>query len=247
MKNLLVLKVLAGTVLAMLAIFLVAKTRTEWAQRDYVGKAVRDRDVILVGGTGKVTSKPDLALVQIGIYSEGPTVNGVQADNTAKMNRIIESLKSLGIDKADIQTSNYNLQPAIDWSNGRQNIRGYTLSQNISVKVRDLPKIGEALEQSISAGANQINGVTFTIDEPSSLQDQARLKAIEDAKRKAEALASATGLKIIKVVSFSESGGTPPMMPYAGDAMYNQRKEVPQIESGSLDVEMNVSVTFEVR
>jgi uncharacterized protein YggE len=244
------LKWVGAVVLALLGLFLVAKTINTFAERDYIGKAVRDRDLITIGGMGKVTAKPDLAKVDLGIFSEGATVSVVQGDSTTKMNAIIDALKKMGIKDADIQTSNYSLQPKIDWTDGKQRIIGYTLSQTVNVKVRDLGKVGDVIEAGTSLGANQVYGVQFTIDDPRSLQDEARLKAIAEAKKKAEALADAVGLHIVKVVSFSEAGGFEPPypMPYAagigGDAAL---KAAPQIEAGSLDVSMNVSVTFEVR
>lgn len=248
MKNLLPLKVLLGIVLAVLALFLIAKTRTAWAERDYVGKAVRDRDVMTISGTGKVTAKPDLAQVDVGLFSEGASVATVQAGNTSKMNAIIAALKDMGIAADDIQTSGYNLQPKINWNEGRQTINGYTLSQNMNIKVRDLEKVGEVLEKSVSLGANQIQGVRFTVDDPTSLQDEARLEAIQDAKKKAEALAEAVGLHIVKVVTFSESGGyMPPEAMMYDSASVGLQRAAPQIESGTLDVNMTVSVTFEVR
>jgi uncharacterized protein YggE len=244
-----VLKWVGVVVLALLGLFLVAKTLNTFAERDYIGKAVRDRDLITVNGMGKVTAKPDLAKVDLGMYSDAQTVAAVQSDSTAKMNAIIDALKKMGVKDADIQTSNYSLQPKIDWSDNKQRVTGYTLSQTVNVKVRDLSKVGDVIESATTLGANQVYGVQFTIDDPTSIQDEARLKAIKEAQKKAEALADAVGLHIVKVVSFSEAGGFEPPYPmaYAGRDVANEKAVAPQIEAGSLDVNMNVSVTFEVR
>lgn len=244
-----VLQAIAGLVLVTLVVFLGVKTRNAYAERDYIGKAVRDRDVITINGHARVTVKPDLALVDLGMYSEGATVASVQSGNTEKMNAIIDAIKKMGVKDADVQTSNYNLQPKIDWSTGKQNITGYTLSQSINVKVRDLNKVGEVIEKAVALGANQVNGIQFTVDDPTALQDEARLKAIQDARTKAGALASALDLVLIKVVTFGEFGGTPSPMPYGvGGAMYAMEKSAaPSAQPGSLDVDMNVAVTFEVR
>jgi uncharacterized protein YggE len=245
-----VLRWVGVVVLAVLGLFLVAKTVNTFAERDYIGKAVRDRDLITVSGMGTVTSKPDLAKVDVGIFSDAQTVSAVQNDSTTKMNAMIDALKALGIKDADIQTSNYSLQPKIDWSDNKQRVIGYTLSQTVNVKVRDLAKVGDVIESATSHGANQIYGVQFTIDDPTSIQDEARLKAIKEAQKKADALADAVGLHIVKVVSFSEAGGFEPPYPMqyaAGDLASAAKNVAPQIEAGSLDVKMNVSVTFEVR
>lgn len=251
MKTFRALQVVAGIVLVILSVFLIAKTRTVWAERDYLGKATRDRDTITISGMGKVSAKPDLANIDTGIYSEGPTVASVQQDSTKKMNAITAALKAMGIEDRDLQTSGYNLQPKIDWSNGKQSIIGYTLSQTLNVKVRALDKAGDVIQKVVDLGANQISGVQFTIDDPVSLQDEARMKAIRDAEKKAKQLADATGLHIVKIVTFSENGGDYPRpMPYAADMAIGGaglKAVAPSVQAGSLDVTMNVSVTFEVR
>ncbi len=251
MKNSMLLKILAGIFLIILTIFVGAKTRNALAERDYIGKVVHDRDVITMSGTGKITTKPDLALIGLGLMSEGKTVREIQDTNTKKMNAVIASLKGLGVDEKDIQTSNYNLQPKIDWADGKQNITGYTLSQNVSVKVRDLDKVGDVIQKVTESGANQIQGVQFTIDDPTSVRDEARLKAIEEAKKKADQLAGALGLHIVKAISFSESSGYNPPMPMMYDSVASNmavgKVAAPEIQAGQLDVSMDVSVTFEVR
>lgn len=244
------LQILAGLTLVVLAVFLGFKARNTYAERDYIGKAVRDRDVITVNGHARVTVKPDLALLDLGIYSEGATVAEVQQGSTQKMNAIIDAVKAMGIKDADIQTTNYNLQPKIDWSTGKQSITGYTLSQSVNVKVRDLNKVGDVIQKGVSLGANQVNSVQFTVDDPTTLQDDARLKAITDARTKAGALADALDLHIVKVVTFGESGGSiPGPIPYGmgGGIMAADKAVAPSTQPGSLDVDMNVSVTFEVR
>lgn len=241
----------AALALVVLMVFLGVKTRNAYAERDYIGKAVRDRDVITVSGHARATTKPDLAKVDLGMYSEGDSVSAVQSGNTKKMNDIIDALKKLGLKSEDIQTSNYTLQPKIDWSAGKQNIVGYTLSQAVTLKVRDLNRVGEVIERAVALGANQVNGVQFTIDDPTTLLDQARLDAIQDARTKAGALATALDLHLIKVVTFSESGsGIPSPYPYGiggGAGMMEAKAVAPSVQPGSLDVDMNVSVTFEVR
>lgn len=234
-----------------LIIYVAFLARNAAESYNYLGKAVRDRDTITVAGEGKVTSAPDLALLNLGVRSDGATVKAAQTDNTRKMNAIIAAIKELKIEAKDIQTSGYSIYPKTDWSNGRQNILGYTVSQNVSVKVRNLDAVGDVLAKAGELGANQIGGIEFTIDDPTSERAEARGKAIEDARKKAEQLADQLGLKILKVVTFSETSrdGIPPM-PYgvmekslAADAA----QVAPDIQSGTQDVISNVNVTFEVR
>ncbi|OGL74414.1 hypothetical protein A3E39_00890 [Candidatus Uhrbacteria bacterium RIFCSPHIGHO2_12_FULL_60_25] len=233
-----------------LTVFVGIKAWNGYAEHYRIGVAVRDRDTITVGGEGKVSTKPDIARVSLGVQSDASTVNAAQSDNTKKMNAIIDAVKVLGVAKEDITTENYNIYPRTEWKDGRSSIVGYTVSQNVSLKVRDLDKVGDVLAKAGELGANQVGGISFTIDEPKLLQDEARLKAIADARKKADVLVGQLGLTIVKVVTFSESGGpTPPPMPYYAKSadMALEAAAPPQIEPGQQDVVSNVSVTFEVR
>jgi hypothetical protein len=244
-----------GGVLGLLALALIVYVgllaRNASEQFNYIGKVAHDRDTIVVSGEGKVTSQPDLAQVSLGVQTDALTVKDAQAQNTQKMNAIISAVKALQVASKDIQTSNYNIQPKMDWTNGTSKIIGYTVTQNIDVKVRNLDSVGDVLAKGGELGANQVGGITFTVDDPTSLQAQARGKAIDDARTKANALAKQLGLTIVKVVTFSENqGGSPivyPMMAKAYDAVAAAPAPSPQIQSGSLDVTSDVSVTFEVR
>ena len=239
---------LVSAVLIMLTIALGVQAWKGVREAKEVGRVPRDRDMITIAGEGKVSGKPDLARVDIGLLSEGGDVPRVQTQNTTKVNAMIGALRDLGIQEADIQTSNYNISPKYRYDEGRQSIEGYIVSQNVSVKVRDLSKIGAVLARMGELGANQINGVFFTIDDPSSLEQDARKEAIEDAREKADELARALGVKVVRVVTFSESsGGTPPPIPYGLKSFEADQAIAPEIQPGSLDVTSVVSVTFEIR
>jgi len=232
-----------------LMIYLGAKTRNELQEYHYIGR--NTRDTITIDGQGKVESKPNIAMVQLGVVSEGKDVKDTQEKNTQKMNSILEAVKFMGIASNDIQTSQYNVNPKYDWNDGKQTLIGYMVSQQISVKVREMDKSGTIISKAGELGANQIGGVTFTIDDPKLQQQEARRKAISDAQSKAEDVAYHLGMKIVRVVSFSEysGGGVTPRPMYAMDkAVANESAmAAPSIEPGSEDVYSNVSVTFEVR
>jgi len=232
-----------------LTVFLGVKTRNVLLEYHYIGKA--GRDTVTIGGEGKVTAKPDVAKVQLGIVTEGATVKDIQKKNTEKMNAIISALKGMGIKSEDLQTENYNLNPRYDWTDGKQNLIGYVVSQNLSVKIRDLDKAGDVIAKGGELGSNQIGGIQFVIDDPKALEAQARDKAIDDARQKADVLAKKLGLQVAKVISFNESSGNViPPQPYLmmDKAMASgEAAPAPQIEPGSQEVISNVSVTFEVR
>ena len=232
-----------------LGAFIGLKAWNAYAEHDAIGRAPLPRNTVTIDGNGKVTGKPTLANVEVGVYSQGKDVPSVQTDNTQKVNAVIAAVKALGVVDADIQTSNYSISPQFDYNNGKQTLIGYTVSQSVNVKVRDLTKVGDVLDKAGSLGANQINGVTFSIDDPTSLQADARKKALDDARSKADQLAGALGLHVVRVVGFSESSSnvTPPMPFYAKADMMNVASAVPSIQAGSLDVTSNVSVTYEIQ
>lgn len=245
------LQVVLGLLAIATMVFVSLKARNAWEEYNYVGKAVRDRDTITISGEGKVTATPDLAQISLGVQTDGLTVKQVQTMNTQKMNAIIIAVKALGVADKDIQTSNYSIYPKIDWSTGKQIITGYSVTQNVTVKVRALDSVGDVLAKAGELGANQIGGINFTIDDPKALQSEARVKAIKDARDKAQQLADQIGLTLVKVVTFSESNGyVPPVYPMANKTMDSsaaQSAPSTSIEAGSLDVTSDVSVTFEVR
>lgn len=234
-----------------LIVFLGAKTRNAVLEYNYIGKS--GRDTITLDGEGKVTARPDVAQIQLGVVTEGLTVKDIQQKNTDKMNAIIAAIKAMDIQPADIQTQDYNLSPKYDWTSGKQVLTGYTVTQNVMVKVRNLDKVGDVIAKAGELGANQVGDVSFVIDDPKALQAQARDKAIDNAKAKADELAKKLGLNVARVVSFSESNGSVVvpqpymMMDKAMAAGSNAAPVAPQIEAGSQDVISNVSVTFEVR
>lgn len=242
--------VLLTLVFVALTSVLLVKTWNAFSLHAVIGKAPTSRDVITIDGEGKVSGKPTLAEIDVGLYTEGTEVPAAQADNTNKVNVITRAMKDLGVADADIQTNNYSIYPRYDYKDGKQSVIGYSVSQNVHLKIRDLSKIGNALSLAAQSGANQINGVNFTIDDPTQLKQEARKKALEDARNKAEELAKALHLDVSRVVTFSESSVNPVPAPYnyrADAAVSSAAPAAPDIQPGSLDILSHVSVTFEIR
>jgi uncharacterized protein YggE len=241
---------LVSLVFLALVIFLGVQISNGIKTGDTIGRVAVTRDTITIEGDGKVTGKPDVALIDLGLLNEGPQVVMAQSINTKQVNDIIAAMKGLGIVADDIQTSNYSISPKYNYLNGQSTIIGYTVSQTVSVKVRDLTKIGAVLSGAGALGLNQVNGLQFKIDDPTSLKAQARTKAISDAKSKAEELAKELGLSVHGVIGFSESSGNVPQPMYMKETalgMGGAPAAAPDIQSGSLDVLSHVSVTFEIR
>lgn len=239
-----------SVLLVVLAVFSATKTWNAYVEHKYIGKPSTVRDTIMIEGTGKVAAKPTLALVQFSVVSQAATASAAQTDNTNKMNAVIQAMKDLQIKEDDLTTSGYNMSPVYDYAKNPYTILGYSVTQTLSVKIRNFDKIGNVLERGVSLGVNQVNNIQFTIDEPESSRDEARVKALQNAQKKADALARALGVEIVRVVSFSESAlGYQPQMPYYRDSgvMSAQAAPAPEIQPGTQDVEMNVSVTYEIR
>lgn len=252
MKTPFFLHVLAGIVFAMLAAFLGFASWNAYAQHAYIGVVPHDRDTVIVAGEGKVSATPDVINVSLGVQTDAKTVSAAQTENTNKMNAMTAMLKQQGIADKDLTTENYAIYPKYVYDNGKQAIEGYTVSQSVSVKIRALDTVGGILSKAGDLGANQVGGIQFTIDDPTALQAEARGKAIDDARTKAEALAKQLGLTIVKPVSFSESSGNvpPPIMYSRNDVaagVGGAPSPVPDIQTGSQDVVSDVSVTFQVR
>ena len=216
----------------------------------YIGKPSAERDTIAISGEGKVTAIPDIATIDVGLMTEKSDVKNAQLENTTKMNRLIANLKNLGVDSKDIQTSYYNIYPQYDWPNGKQILRGYQVSQGVTVKIRNLDKIGDILAAAGEGGANQVSGLSFDIDDPEVLRQEARVKALENAKEKAEALARVAGIGLGKIVSFSEYASTPYSAYKSMDALGiggGGAVPSPTVEAGSMDIVIDVTVSYEIK
>lgn len=226
------------------------KARNTMVEYKTIGTPAAQNHTFTIDGDGRVSGKPTLGQIDLGLLSEGTEVATVQTDNTQKVNAITAGLKAMGISADDIQTSNYSISPKYDYTNGSSKLVGYTVSQSLTVKVRDMTKLGAVLAKAGQLGSNQVNGVSFTIDDPTELKQQARKKALENARTKAQELADALGVEIVRVVSFSESSGQNVPQPYyrtMAEGMGGGPAAVPDIQTGSLDVQSQVSVTFEIR
>lgn len=248
-------------VIILLAVFLGLKAFTEIQTMRYIGAGVMPANTISVSGYGEAVGVPDIATFTYGVVSLKPTVAAAQEEATTKSNAIVAYLKEVGVADRDIQTSNYSIYPQYDYvqescvngicPGGRQVLRGYEVRQSTTVKVRDTAKAGDLLAGAGTRGATEVSGLNFTFDDPHQGQDEAREAAIADAKAQAEKLADQLGVSIVRVVSFSESGGgVPPYPMYARGGAETQAldaKVAPVISTGENKVTSNVSITYEIR
>lgn len=216
--------------------------------------AVVPSRVITVTADGTAHIAPDIATLVFSVLSQGATAEGVQKSNTDKINLAIDYLKKQGVVAKDIQTSNYQLYPRYKYNTNtsEQTIIGYELTQTVTVKVRDLAKAGEIVGGLATAGVNQISSFNYSIEDPEAPRNEARAEAFKLAFEKAKAMADQVGVRIARVVTFSEStGGGYPMPYYYERAMVAGAKDAsmnaPTFEPGQEEVTVNVSVTYEIR
>lgn len=216
---------------------------------------VRDREipVISVSGEGKASVAPDIASLSFGVTT-GRQRSAAEAMTKLKtaMDAVLKSVKEGGIPEKDIQSEQFSLNPAYDWTSGRQTIIGYEATQSLRVKVRDLDKVSDILGRATAAGANQAGGVQFTVDDPEKTRSEARTKAIAQAKAKAQQLAEDLGMSLGEIRNFSESGGggyyPPVMMRAEGMAVAQDASaNAVQMPAGEQEMNVTVSITYELR
>ncbi len=211
---------------------------------------------IAMTGHGEITAAPDTAFVTSGVTSQGMTAKEALDANNTDMAKLIETLKAAGITSADIQTSGFSVNPNYVYSDARDangyqlppKIVGYTVSNNVTVHVRDLAGLGAVLDQAVTVGANTISGINFAVDDPTDLYDQARRLAFEDAARKAGLYADAAGVELGALSLISEqSGYNAPPQPYLvkAQAASMDRAIVP-IEAGQLTFSIDVNVNWDL-
>jgi len=215
--------------------------------------------LLSLSAEGKVTRAPDLAVFTAGVVSQGKTASEALAANAADMTRVIAALKRAGIEDRDIQTSNLSLNPiyqpqrslpdgTIDPPQPR--IIGYQANNTVSVRQRKLSSYGRVIDTLVQAGANQVNGPSFEVDNPEPALDEARAAAMRKARARAELYARAAGLRVGRILSISENGGWSPPQPvmYRMAAMDGAPPPAPPspVQAGEMQLSLTVSVQFEL-
>lgn len=251
----------AGFAVILLTVFLALQSLYTMKSFSYLGHDAMNQNVISVTGEGEVFSVPDIAMFTFGSTADAKTVKDAQDQVTKKLNAAFDILKKAGIAEKDIKTVDYSVYPKYEYSQascsqgycppGKQNLVGYTVTQSASVKVREVAKAGDILGSLGGLNLTNVSGLQFTVDDETALQAQARAKAIADAKAKAKVLASQLGVRLGKVMNFSESGNYP--VPYykaaldsRGGVMANE-VATPTLPAGENKILSNVIITYEIR
>ncbi len=210
---------------------------------------------IAVTGEGKMNSAPDMAILNLTVLRDAETAREAMTANNEAMAKVLEAMKKAGVEERDLQTSGINIQPRYvypDDKNGLKEpkISGYSVSNSLSVRVRDLAKVGNVLDESVTLGVNQGGDLTFVNDNPASTINEARKRAVADAIAKAKTLADAAGVGLGRVVEINEQSRPPMPMPIARQAKMMSaaapEDSVP-VAAGENSYNVSVNVVFEIK
>ena len=248
-------------VVGIFGIFLLASTAK-------ISNTVPATNTVSFSGEGKVLAKPDIALVSFSIVTNSGTSKAAQDDNSKKSQKVTDFLKSQGVEEKDIKTSGYNVSPQYsyprpepipfgvekgypDYYPGNPKITGYQITQSFEVKVRNLDEVSSILDGIVASEANQVYGLSFQVDEPNRLKEEAREMAIKEAKGKAKNLKKQLGISLGKIVSFSENGNSwPPLIYYkasALDSVGREKNALPSVPTGENEIVVNITLTYQIK
>lgn len=254
----------AGFVLlVILCVFFLTKTFVEIKGYNFIGGGTTASNTISFDGKGEVSAVPDLATINFTIRDDQKELKNAQEKVTVKEKAVLAFLEDQKIAKKDIKTENYSSYPKYDYGmpcyggmgvpcrQDAPKIVGYEVSEYVSVKVRDLTKVGEIIKGIGVVGISEVNGPNFSIENEDQFKAQARKMAIDEAKTKAEVLAKDLGVRLVRIVNFSENGNYPMPMYAKGLDMMESSTSVssptPELPTGENKITSNVVITYEIR
>jgi uncharacterized protein YggE len=204
--------------------------------------------IVAVWGEGTARAVPDTADVSAGVVTQADTAAAALQANSAAMDKVMQTVQSFGIASGDVQTQGVSVSPLMSRPAGNRpdappQITGYRASNIISIRVRDLAKLGTVLDSLVGAGANEMHGMRLTVGKPAPMMDDARAKAMADAKRKAELLAQAAGVKLGRVVSISEESAAVPQPRMYARAEMAASAPVP-VAAGEVELKATLRVVY---
>lgn len=210
--------------------------------------ASSDGTLLSVSAEAQTTRIPDIATISSGVVTQAADANGALRANAEQMSKVMAAVKAAGIAERDVQTTGIGVYPQYRYAeNQPPAITGYQATNTVSLKIRDLTKLGKVLDALVASGSNQINGPSFEIDEPESAYDEARRNALKKAEARAEMYAKTLGLRVRRIASISEGGGfnQPGPMPMMMKAGAMEARDT-QISPGETSLSVNLNVVFEL-
>jgi len=205
---------------------------------------------IMVSGEGKVSVVPDVATVNLGIEAEDTTVAAAQNQAATAMGMVMVALTDNGVAEEDIQTQYFNIYRVTRWDDEtwQEVVIGYRVSNTVSVKIRDMENIGSIIDAAVEAGGDlaRVNGISFSIEDPSIYYEEAREEAMADAKARAEALAELAGIKLGKPTHITENSYQPGPIYVPGARVDEAMESETPISPGETEITLNVQVTYDI-
>lgn len=205
-------------------------------------------DTFQVSGEGKTLAVPDIAFVDVGVFASGNTVKEVKDQIDSTIDKVLTAVKTLGIEPKDIQTTRYDISPNYDVKPGRQSITGYQANVNLSIRVSNIDQINSVIDLATQNGANQVWGIKFDISDRTKAENEAREKAVAEAKKKAEQAAEAAGFRLGKIVNYHENlqGDIIPSPVSLSSVQEVREVTAPNIEPGSTEISVTVTLSYEI-
>jgi uncharacterized protein YggE len=249
-------------VAVLLGLFLLASTLKVLRESRFIGSGLNPTNTISVSGKGEVEKSPDTAKISFSVRAEKKVLKEGQDEVSSKIDGIKKSLIAVGIEEKYIKTDSYTSYPQYDYQQvncygmmncprgGTPTLRGYEVNHSITVSVKDLTKVDAVLGVLGKSGVTDMNGPNFGFEDDKMVVREARDLAIADAKTEADKLAKSLGVRIVRIVSFSENGGGYPSPMYAKDMMatgVSAPSASPVVPVGVQKVEANVTIIYEIR
>ncbi len=206
--------------------------------------------IVSISGHGEVRVVPDLAVVSVGVTTQGQSARDALDGNTKAMKSLLETLKKAGIEDRDMATSNFSVGSRLDYGNNNgqpPKVVGYDVNNMVTITVRKIDDLGELLDVAVSTGSNTINGISFSVSKPESFITEARKAAVTDARSKADTYAAAGGFKIGDILSISEGTAYQPPVQYRAKSSRSEASDAVPIAQGEQALSVDVSITYEIK
>ena len=208
-----------------------------------------DGGTIVVTGTGRISVHPDVADLRLGVTVARPSVEAARTEAARTMDAILVAVDAAGVPRTDVRTAMLSVQPRYDYRDGRAPaLTGYDIANVVEVTVRDLGRLGAVIDGTLGAGATSMDGLTFRVADPAPAERDARIRAMAEARARADVLAESAGLAIDGVIDIVEGTPVRPPSPFAkAERMAMAADVATPLEAGELEVSVSVTVTYRTR
>lgn len=245
-KHKVVIHILSGIIACLFVVLIISQIVgivNKIKEGRYIGADVAYKNTISISGQGKVYTKPDIAVINLSVVTQGKGVNDVQDENTEKMNDVVSFLKDFGIKDKYIKTIAYRIYPRYNYEDRKiPEIVGYEITQTLEIKIKQMDAVGDILDQAVDHGINQISSLRFSVEDDEEFKMQAKALAIADAKEKAEKLAKELGVRLIKISGYSEGIS----YDYRVFSEAGIGGGSPQIQTGENEISANIVLIYEI-